>query len=78
MERIGHVNKEMEGLRKKVEELIAGNEELKETNRDLTMFISGQEKLRELENEGKVEAGELEEGSVSLPEEKRKKGKGKR
>ncbi|KAH8903197.1 zf-UBP-domain-containing protein [Coniochaeta sp. PMI_546] len=77
MERIGHVNKEMEELRKKVEELTGENEELKETNRDLTMFISGQEKLRELESEGKVEAGELEEGSVSLPEEKRKKGKGK-
>lgn len=77
MERIGHVNREMEGMRKRVEELAAENEELKETNRDLSMFISGQEKLRELESEGKVEAGELEEGSLSLPEEKRKKGKGK-
>ncbi|OIW25145.1 zf-UBP-domain-containing protein [Coniochaeta ligniaria NRRL 30616] len=77
MERIGHVNREMEELRKRVEGLREENEELKETNRDLTMFISGQERLRELESEGKVEAGELEEGSVSLPEEKRKKGKGK-
>ena len=78
MERIGHVNKEMEGLRKKMEGLAAENEELKETNRDLTMFISGQEKLREMESEGKIEQGELEDGTVSLPEEKKKgKGKGK-
>jgi BRCA1-associated protein len=77
MERIGHVNREMEGLRKRVEDLMAENEELKETNRDLTMFISGQEKLREMESEGKVGVGELEGGTVSLPEEKRKKGKGK-
>jgi len=78
MERIGHVNREMEGLRKKMEELAAENEELKETNRDLTMFISGQEKLREMESEGQIEAGELEGGSVVVPEEKKKgKGKGK-
>lgn len=78
MERIGHVNRELEAARKRMDELQAENEDLKETNRDLSMFISGQEKLKELENEGKVEQGELEDGKVSLPEEKKKgKGKGK-
>jgi BRCA1-associated protein len=76
MKRVAHVNSELEALRRRVEELGAENEELKETNRDLTMFISGQEKLRELEEEGQVEAGEVAEGSVSLPEKKgRRKGK---
>ncbi|KAB5518821.1 hypothetical protein GE09DRAFT_977876 [Coniochaeta sp. 2T2.1] len=77
MERIRHVDKEMEGLRKKMGELAAENEELKETNRDLTMFISGQEKLRELESEGKVDREEMEGGTASVPEEK-KRGKGKK
>jgi BRCA1-associated protein len=77
MGRIEHVNKELEGMRKQIESLRAENEELRETNRDLTMFISGQEKLKELEMEGKIEQGELEDGKVSLPEEKRRKGKGR-
>lgn len=77
MKRIDHVHKETEEVRAALQRLEAENEELKETNRDLTMFISGQEKLRELENEGKIEQGEAEEGSVSLPEEKKRKGKGK-
>ncbi|KAI5464608.1 hypothetical protein BGZ63DRAFT_350015 [Mariannaea sp. PMI_226] len=79
-----------EGLLKRVEFLNADNEarikqdeqlrqeiaELKEMNRDLTMFISGQQKLKELENEGKVEEGELEGGTASVPEKKaRRRGK---
>lgn len=75
--RVEHVNKEVEGVRRQMLELKAENEELKETNRDLTMFISGQEKLKELEEEGKIEEGELEAGTVSIPEERRRKGKGK-
>jgi len=78
MERIEHVNRELETTRKGMEELRAENADLKETNRDLGMFISGQEKLKALEEEGRVEQGELEDGRVSLPEEKKKgKGKGK-
>ncbi|KAJ9151368.1 Zf-UBP-domain-containing protein [Pleurostoma richardsiae] len=78
MERIGHITGELGAVRAEVERLRGENEELKETNRDLTMFISGQEKLRELEEEGKVEQGEVEAGTVSVPEEKKKgKGKGK-
>ncbi|KAK3692091.1 hypothetical protein B0T22DRAFT_502916 [Podospora appendiculata] len=80
MKRIEHLNKEAESVRKVVEELRLENEEVKETNRDLSMFISGQEKLREMESEGVVEAGELEEGTASVPAEERKgggKGKGR-
>ncbi|KAK3333399.1 hypothetical protein B0T19DRAFT_368796, partial [Cercophora scortea] len=69
MKRIEHLNKEAESMKKVVEELRRENEEVKETNRDLSMFISGQEKLREMESEGVVEAGELEEGTASVPTE---------
>jgi len=79
MERIGHVDGELEEVRKQLAGLRAENAELKEENRDLSMFISGQQKLRELEEEGKVEQGEIEGGSASVPEEKKKgKGRGRR
>ncbi|TLD14327.1 uncharacterized protein PgNI_04197 [Pyricularia grisea] len=77
MARIEHVNRELEAVKIEMAKLKEENEELKDTNRDLTMFISGQEKLKEMENEGQIEAGELEEGTASVPEQKRKKGKGK-
>ncbi len=51
--------------------------DLRDINRDLTMFISGGEKLRELEAAGQIEAGEVTEGTASVPEEKKGKGKGK-
>jgi BRCA1-associated protein len=61
-------------LDEKVEKLSQENQELKETNRDMGFFISGQEKLKEME------LGEdVTEGTVSVPEEKRKgKGKGRK
>ncbi|KAK0628950.1 hypothetical protein B0T17DRAFT_486890 [Bombardia bombarda] len=87
MQRIEHLNKEAEGVAKALAELKGENEELRETNRDLTMFISGQERLRELESEGVVGRGEVEEGVVSVPQEEggtgtgtgkgKRKGKGK-
>ncbi|KAK4241761.1 hypothetical protein C8A03DRAFT_40855 [Achaetomium macrosporum] len=80
MKRIEHLQSEAEATSKAMEQLKAENEELKEMNRDLTMFISGQEKLRELEEEGKVEHGELEEGTVGVAEtsnRSKRKGKGK-
>ncbi|KAL2016855.1 hypothetical protein VTK56DRAFT_2930 [Thermocarpiscus australiensis] len=78
MKRIEHLNGEAEGVRKTVEQLRAENEELKEMNRDLTMFISGQEKLREMEKEGVVEQGELQEGLVGVAEgSSKRKGKGR-
>jgi BRCA1-associated protein len=81
-----HLQSASEGTTQAVERLKAENEELKEMNRDLTMFISGQEKLREMEKEGLVEQGELEEGTAGVAEGSggggvggggRKKGKGK-
>lgn len=77
MERIGHVNRELEAMKKTMGELRVENEELKDTNRDLTMFISGQEKLKEMEEEGRIEQAELEDGKVSLPEDKKSKNGGK-
>ncbi|KAI9714358.1 MAG: hypothetical protein M1820_000319 [Bogoriella megaspora] len=64
----------------KVEELDKTNKDLEEQNRDMGFFISGQAKLKELEEGG--EEG-VAEGDVSLPEVKKpgqgkkKKGKGK-
>ena len=64
----------------KSEELESKNKELEEQNRDMSFFISGQAKLKELEEGG--EEG-VAEGDVSLPEikkpgsGKKKKGKGK-
>ncbi|KAM0561227.1 hypothetical protein ACHAPJ_003732 [Fusarium lateritium] len=76
MKRIEHLNSDHEAMVKQLEELKGENAELKEMNRDLSMFISGQEKLKELENEGKVDEGELEGGSASVPEKKsRRRGK---
>ncbi|KAK4166412.1 ubiquitin-related domain-containing protein [Cladorrhinum sp. PSN259] len=83
MERIEHLKKENEGLVKTMEQLRLENEDLKDTNRDLTMFISGQEKLREMEKEGQINEGELEDGTVGVAEgsssgARKKKGKGKK
>ncbi|KAF4997799.1 hypothetical protein FDECE_11976 [Fusarium decemcellulare] len=76
LKRIEHLNGDNESISRQLEELKGENAELKEMNRDLTMFISGQEKLKELENEGKIDEGELEGGSASVPEKKsRRRGK---
>lgn len=75
MKRIEHLGADGEAAREEARSAKAEVEELKEMNRDLTMFISGQEKLRELEGEGQLEEGELEGGSVVVAE---KKGKGRR
>lgn len=76
MKRIEYLNNDHEAMVKELEKVKAENAELQEMNRDLSMFISGQEKLKELENEGKIEEGELEGGSASVPEKKsRRRGK---
>lgn len=77
MERIEHLKKEGEKNAALVEELKQENEGLKEMNHDLTMFISGQEKLKEMEKEGQLQEGELEEGTVGVAEGSKKKKKGK-
>ena len=79
MKRIEHLQSASEGSGQAVEQLRAENQELKEMNRDLTMFISGQEKLREMEKEGLVEQGELEDGTAGVAGVSgRRKGKGKK
>jgi BRCA1-associated protein len=78
MERIKHINESMVGLSKELTKAKEECEDLKEQNRDLGFFISGQEKLKEME--GQL-GDEVTEGTVSLPERKEKdsksKGKGK-
>ncbi|KAF6817903.1 Zn-finger in ubiquitin-hydrolase [Colletotrichum musicola] len=73
MQRVEHVNTELEALKAREAESKAQIAELQEMNRDLSMFISGQEKLKQLESEGKLEAGEVAEGSASVPEKKGKR-----
>ncbi|KAI0152646.1 hypothetical protein GGR57DRAFT_469855 [Xylariaceae sp. FL1272] len=78
MKRIEHINKESSSFTAQLDALKLENADLKDQNHDLSMFISGQEKLKELEAEGQLDEGEVQEGSVSVPEEKkRRKGKGK-
>jgi BRCA1-associated protein len=77
MERIGFLNGNIEKITGELEKVKLENVELKEENRDLLFSISAQQKLAEMgEGEG-LEKGELEGGSLSLPPEKVKKGKGK-
>ncbi|KAI1337037.1 hypothetical protein F5Y15DRAFT_408313 [Xylariaceae sp. FL0016] len=73
MKRIEHVNKELGTFNEQLQSLRLENADLKDQNHDLTMFISGQEKLKEMEAEGQVEEGEIQEGSVALPEEKKRR-----
>ncbi|KYK54994.1 hypothetical protein DCS_06955 [Drechmeria coniospora] len=76
MKRIEHLGVDNEAARRGLEELKRENADLKEMNRDLSMFISGQEKLRELEREGTLDEGEIAGGSASVPEKKgRRRGK---
>jgi BRCA1-associated protein len=78
MKRIEHLDADVQAIRKQLEELRAENAELKEMNRDLTMFISGQEKLKELESQGQIEEGELEGGTMSVAEGKKKRANNRR
>lgn len=80
MERIGHINEAMAKQTSEIQTLQTEVEDLKEQNRDLSFFISSQEKLRNVESEL---GEEIKEGTMSLPEMKetpqsKKKGKGKK
>ncbi|KFA53123.1 hypothetical protein S40293_03164 [Stachybotrys chartarum IBT 40293] len=76
MKRIDHLGSRNETLQKQVEELTKENEGLKEMNHDLSMFISGQEKLKQMEDDGQVGEGELEGSSVVVSGKKgRRRGK---
>ncbi|KAL5615154.1 hypothetical protein BROUX41_005211 [Berkeleyomyces rouxiae] len=73
MRRIEHVtakNETYEGQLQGMKTEMAG---LQEMNHDLTMFISGQEKLREMENEGKIDREEMEGASTSAPTKNRRR-----
>ncbi|KAG9251490.1 uncharacterized protein F5Z01DRAFT_683320 [Emericellopsis atlantica] len=73
MKRIEHLNTESETTRNQLEALRTENAELKEMNRDLSMFISGQEKLKEMESEGHLDEGEVQGGTASVPDKKGKR-----
>ncbi|TQV98160.1 RING and UBP finger domain-containing protein [Cordyceps javanica] len=76
MRRIEHLGAEGEETRRQLAALGQEMAELREMNRDLSMFISGQEKLREMEQQGQLQEGELQGGSASVPEKKsRRRGK---
>jgi BRCA1-associated protein len=71
MERITAADGKAEEARLAAETAKLEKAELEEMNRDLTMFISGQEKIKELEAHGE----EVADGTVSLPEQQQKGGK---
>ncbi|EGX90907.1 RING and UBP finger domain protein [Cordyceps militaris CM01] len=76
MRRIEHLGVDGEETKRQLAALRLEVEEMKEMNRDLSMFISGQEKLKEMEQQGQLEDGELAGGSASVPEKKsRRRGK---
>ncbi|EEA20172.1 RING and UBP finger domain protein, putative [Talaromyces marneffei ATCC 18224] len=70
--------KRVELLSEEVTKLKAENADLSEQNRDLTFFISGSEKLKEISAEAGDE--DVVEGTVSIPEQQssKRKGKGRR
>ncbi|KAK3697795.1 hypothetical protein LTR37_017260 [Vermiconidia calcicola] len=77
LERIKAADQKAEDAKKVAEKAREEKKELEEMNHDLTMFISSQEKVKELQAQGE----EVVDGSVSLPEQKAqggKKGKGRK
>ncbi|KAL1630996.1 hypothetical protein SLS56_004670 [Neofusicoccum ribis] len=85
MQRIKHLNARVGEVEERNKALEAEKRDLEEQNRDLSFFISGQEKLKELGEEGAgggVNEDEVREGRVEVgaaPEERRRrKGKGRK
>jgi BRCA1-associated protein len=77
MSRIKHLEKKAEDADKRVKEIEAEKVDLEEQNRDLSFFISGQEKLKQMQgDEGGIglTEGEVQGGTVEVGE----KGKGRR
>jgi BRCA1-associated protein len=72
-EKIRFLDGKIKESEKKCEELQAEKADLEEQNRDLSFFITGGEKLKELK-----EAGEDVEGTIEVGTSKRRKGKGKK
>ena len=74
MQRITAAEAMTEQAKLESEKYKAEKSELEDMNHDLTMFISSQEKVKELQAQGE----EVFEGTVSVPEQQKKKGKGKK
>lgn len=82
MQRIKHLELKSEERERKMLELTEQKRDLEEQNRDLSFFISGGEKLKELREGGELEGDEVMEGKVEVPIQddkgKRRKGKGRK
>lgn len=85
MKRIKHLDAKMAEVDDKNKMLEAEKQELMEQNRDLSFFISGQEKLKQLEQEDgegglgdEVREGTVEVGPTPPEKSKKRKGKGKK
>ncbi|CBX94365.1 hypothetical protein IAQ61_009929 [Plenodomus lingam] len=80
MGRIRHLEKKAEEADGRVSELEAQKLDLEEQNRDLSFFISGQEKLKALQDEegSGLQEGEIEGGSLEVGESTGAKGKKRR
>jgi len=74
VKRIKAAEEKAEQARREADEAKEAKRELEDMNHDLTMFISSQEKVKELQAQGE----EVVDGSVSVPEQQRKKGKGRK
>ena len=74
MKRITTADDNAEQAKREAANAIAEKKELEDMNHDLTMFISSQEKVKALQEQGE----EVVDGSVSVPEQQAKKGKGKK
>ena len=74
LKRINAADAKAEAARLEADAAREAKKELEEMNHDLTMFISSQEKVRELEAQGE----EVAEGGSGVVQGKKKKGKGKK
>lgn len=79
MSRIKHLEAQAAEADTRVKEIEAQKVDLEEQNRDLSFFISGQEKLREMQGNEVMglEEGEVEGGTVEVGAKKARKGKKK-
>ncbi|KAG0648642.1 RING finger [Hyphodiscus hymeniophilus] len=78
LQRIDHVNGSMAAISKEMTALREENADLKEQNRDLLFSITASSKIQDMqEHGGELEEGEIEAGTLSLPPEKKGRGKGK-
>lgn len=73
VKRIKAVEESMAEMSRQTEKLKEEKKDVEDLNHDLTMFISSQEKVKELQAQGE----EVEEGHAYAPEAAAKKNKGK-